>query len=396
MFEIADRLVDAVDCAATRAAGHAFDRAAARVTEFASAQTGRTADVPAADPVPAGAVRLAVATAISIDGSAPRTIGTSLAFDGEHVIGSIAGGCVEGAVVEVCIEVLADGVARTVEYGVSDETAFSVGLTCGGRIRIHVRLLDDAMLDRLRASLTGATTGISSVVSGGGTELSSAEAASRVALELDARIAIGESALSVVDCDGDLVETFFEVSAPRARLVIFGAMDFSAALAVAAVPLGYRVTVCDPRPLFATARRFPGAEVVVEWPTTWLARQQLDARAVICILSHDARFDAELVALALATRAGFVGAMGSRVTHERRLASLRERAVPEAAIARLRSPIGLDLGAITVEETAIAILSEVIAARTGASTRPLSTTSGAVHPAPIRIQAEPITTSSTA
>jgi xanthine dehydrogenase accessory factor len=201
----------------------------------------------------------------------------------------------------------------------------------------------------------------------------------RLAADLDARIATGESGLSVIDCDGDLVETFFEVSVPPAHLIIFGAMEFSSALAAAALPLGYHVTVCDPRPLFATARRFPAAEVVVEWPTVWFARQHLDERTVICILSHDARFDAELVALALASPAGYVGAMGSRATHDRRLASLRERGVTDEQIARLHSPIGLDIGASTVEETAIAILGEVIAARTGATARPLVTTAGAIH-----------------
>ena len=318
--------------------------------------------------------RIAIATAISIDGSAPRTIGTSMAFDGDQVIGSIAGGCVEGAVVDVCLDVLADGIPRTAEYGFSDEMAFDVGLTCGGRIRIHVRLMDDAILHSLRAAVSGEPTGITSVV-GGGREASD----SRMAAELDARIATGESGLSVIDCDGELVETFFEVSVPPAHLIIFGAMEFSTALAAAAVPLGYRVTVCDPRPLFATARRFPGVEVVVEWPTVWLAKQQLDERAVICILSHDARFDAELVALALASPAEFVGAMGSRVTHDRRVASLRERGVTETHIARLHSPIGLDIGASTVEETAIAILGDVIAARSSATARPLMATAGAIH-----------------
>ncbi len=368
MFEIADRLITAAESVAAKSA------AAKRAQDNTE---------------PEIAHRIAIATAISIDGSAPRTIGTSMAFDGDQVIGSIAGGCVEGAVVEVCLDVLADGIPRTVEYGFSDETAFDIGLTCGGRIRIHVRLMDDAILHSLRAAVSGEPTGITSVVrsepdaattsEGNASATSVTTLSDRLTAELDARIATGESGLSVIDCDGDLVETFFEVSVPPAHLLIFGAMDFSTALAAAAIPLGYRVTVCDPRPLFATARRFPGADVVVEWPTVWFTRQQLDERAVICILSHDARFDAELVALALASPAGFVGAMGSRATHDRRLASLRERGVTEAHIARLHSPIGLDIGASTVEETAIAILGDVIAARSSATARPLMATTGAIH-----------------
>ena len=277
--------------------------------------------------------RLAVATAVSIDGSAPRTVGTSMAFDGTSVIGSIAGGCVEGAVVEACELVLADGIPQTVEYGVSDESAFSVGLTCGGQLRIHVQLLTEDLIEALRERR-----------------------------------------------DLAVCAAFTERAPAGRHLIVFGAMEFSAALSAAAQVLGYRVTLCDPRSLFATSERFPGAEVVVSWPTAWFEKAEIDDRTVICVLSHDARFDAELIALALESPAAFVGAMGSRRTHDRRVASLRERGVDEKAIARLRSPIGLDLGASTVEETAVAILAEVIAARSQASARPLSVTTGAIHP----------------
>jgi xanthine dehydrogenase accessory factor len=276
--------------------------------------------------------RLAVATAISIEGSAPRAVGTSMAFDGETVIGSIAGGCVEGAVVETCELVLADGVPRTVEYGFSDDTAFAVGLTCGGQLRIHVQLLDEALVQSLRS----------------GAEV-------------------------------EVCSEFVEVKQTARRMVIFGAMEFSAALAAAASVLGYRVTVCDPRPLFATAARFPTAEVVVCWPTDYLETIEVDENTVICVLSHDERFDAEIIDQALASAAGYVGAMGSRTTHDRRIAALRERGVSDEALARLHSPIGLDLGASTPEETAISILSEIIAARNRASAQSLTRTQGAIH-----------------
>ncbi len=281
--------------------------------------------------------RLAVATAVSIEGSAPRTVGTSMAWDGDAVIGSIAGGCVEAAVVSACEEVLEDGVARTVEYGVDDETAFSVGLTCGGRLRIHVQLFDSELESSLRS----------------------------------------DSPVVILVCEGDDPEVFVEPPPSRPRMIIFGAMEFSAALAANARLLDYRVTVCDPRPLFATQQRFPGVEVVVSWPTTWLAAQQLKTKDIVCILSHDARYDAELVAMALETPAFYVGAMGSRTTHDRRVASLRERGVTD--LRRLHSPIGLDLGASTVEETAISILAEIISVRTGATTEPLATTTGSIH-----------------
>jgi xanthine dehydrogenase accessory factor len=316
---------------------------------------------------------VAIATAVSIEGSAPRTVGTSMAFDGTAVIGSIAGGCVEGAVVEVCESVLADGVPRTVEYGVSDETAFSVGLTCGGQLRIHVQLVTDDLAQQLRLASSGGAAGVASALDGGrGHER-------RIASELAARIALGAGGLDTIDCDGDLVEVFFEVAVAPPAMIVFGAMEFSAALAASARMLGYRVTVCDPRPLFATPARFPDVELIVAWPTSWFAQAAVDERTVICVLSHDARFDAELIALALDSPAAFVGAMGSRRTHDRRIASLRERGVTDEAIARLHSPIGLDLGASTVEETAVAILAEVITARTGASGAPLRTMAGAIH-----------------
>lgn len=275
--------------------------------------------------------RLAVATAIAIEGSAPRTVGTSMAWDGEAVIGSIAGGCVEGAVVEVAAEVLADGVSRTVEYGVSDETALNVGLTCGGQLRIHVQLLTEPIADRLRA--------------------------------------------------GRPIEVCGYVDEPpvERRMIVFGAMEFSAALAAAASVLGYRVTVCDPRSLFLTAERFPGVERIVQWPTEYLAATPVDPNTVICVLSHDARFDAELIAIALASPACYIGAMGSRNTHDRRVASLRERGVDDAAIARLHSPIGLDLGSSTPQETAVSILAEVLSARADSTALPLTVTTGAIH-----------------
>jgi xanthine dehydrogenase accessory factor len=302
--------------------------------------------------------QLAVATAVSIEGSAPRTVGTSMAYDGHAVIGSIAGGCVEAEVVAACESVLADGIPRTVEYGIEDETAFVAGLRCGGQLRIHIQLLDARLTDLLRR---------------------------------------GEAITTIVPCDDAEPQIFIETPPEPARMIIFGAMEFSTALASAATVLGYRVTVCDPRPLFATEARFPGVDVVVQWPTEWLAgeiahldtlddRSSITESTVICVLSHDSRFDAELIDIALRSPAAYVGAMGSRTTHDRRLSSLAERGVEPALIERLHSPIGLDLGASTPQETAISILAEVLASRTAASARPLSTTDGAIHQTAVRVR----------
>ena len=291
---------------------------------------------------------LAVATAVSIVGSAPRTVGTSMAFDGETVIGSIAGGCVEGAVVELCELVLADGRPRTVEYGISDDLAFSAGLTCGGTLRIHVQPVTESLAASLRDGVPIA-----------------------------------------FDCtDGD--EPFVDVPVVRPHLIIFGAMEFSAALAAAADLVGYRVTVCDPRSLFATQARFPSAELVVHWPVDFLADAAVDERTAVCVLSHDQRFDAELIALALSLDVEYVGAMGSRTTHDRRVESLRERGVTDEALARLHSPIGLDLGASSPAETAISILAEIMAARTGSTAAPLTTTHGSIHRLRVSQLPEPV------
>ena len=179
------------------------------------------------------------------------------------------------------------------------------------------------------------------------------------------------------------VAVFIESFAPAPRMVIFGAVDFTAALAKAGKLLGYRVTVCDARPVFATRQRFPMAdEVVNDWPDRHLAKiaDTLGPRDAVCVLTHDAKFDVPAIVGALATRVGYLGAMGSRKTHTRRVERLREAGVDDAGLARVMAPIGLDIGARTPEETAIAICAEVIALRTGRDTAPsLRDGAGPIH-----------------
>jgi xanthine dehydrogenase accessory factor len=163
-------------------------------------------------------------------------------------------------------------------------------------------------------------------------------------------------------------------------MLVFGAIDFAAAVARIGRYLGYRVTVCDARPVFATEKRFPDAdEVVCEWPHEYLARTKVDERTVITVLTHDPKFDVPLLEVALRTPAAYVGAMGSRRTHDDRIARLRENGMTDADLARLRSPIGLDLGARTPEETAVSIAAEIISLRWGGTGRPLGETSGEIH-----------------
>jgi len=179
---------------------------------------------------------------------------------------------------------------------------------------------------------------------------------------------------------GDELAVFVNSFAPPPRMLVFGAIDFAAAVARAGKFLGYHVTVCDARPVFATHARFPDAdEVVVQWPHRYLASTPVDERTVICVLTHDPKFDVPVLEVALRTPAGYIGAMGSRRTHEDRLARLREAGLGESELARLRSPIGLDLGARTPEETAVSVAAELIQLRWGGSGRPLTDTAGRIH-----------------
>lgn len=287
-------------------------------------------------------VPLVVATAIAVDGRMPRTLGTSMTWDGSAAIGSIAGGCIEGAVVEVAERVLDDSRPRVISFGVSDADALSVGLACGGNVTLHLALVRPG--DPVVAGLRDAAAGRAAEV-------------------------------PLVDADGEVV--YRDAIEPPPRMIVVGAMEYSAALSPAAQRLGFRVTVVDPRELFTTAERFPGAELVVAWPPEYLARTAIDPRTVICHLGHDDRYDADLLEVALASPAGYVGAMGSRTTTLKRRAALDARGVDHA---RLHAPIGLDLGATTPEETAVSILAEVLAVRAGRIPEPLRATDGAIRP----------------
>ena len=180
----------------------------------------------------------------------------------------------------------------------------------------------------------------------------------------------------------ETVTVFVESFAPPPRMLIFGAVDFTASLARVAKVLGYRVTVCDAREVFATPQRFPMAdEVVAEWPNRLLDEigHQLGSRDAVCVLTHDAKFDVPAIVSSLRTQVGYIGVMGSRKTHDKRLERLREAGVDDAGVARLQSPIGLDIGARTPEETAISICAEIIALRTGRTAQQLRDTSGSIH-----------------
>ncbi|MEV5324140.1 XdhC/CoxI family protein [Nonomuraea sp. N2-4H] len=343
--------------------------------------------------------KFGLATVVGTWSSAPRPPGAAMAVRGDEVVGSVSGGCVEGAVFELASEAEEPVLQR---YGVSDDDAFSVGLTCGGIIDILVEPVSRETFPELGEIAAAVEerrpVAVATVVSGPGEvgarrviwpdRASGSLGLERLdaAVDDDARgmLAQGLTGLRRYGGQGerrlDDLAVFVQSFAPTPRMLVFGAIDFAAAVARIGKFLGYHVTVCDARPVFATSKRFPDAdEVVVKWPHDYLSSVEVDERTVICVLTHDPKFDVPLLEVALRTDAGYVGAMGSRRTHEDRLARLRESGLTEDELARLRSPIGLDLGARTPEETAVSIAAELIQMRWGGSGRPLSTTGGRIH-----------------
>jgi xanthine dehydrogenase accessory factor len=350
----------------------------------------------------------ALATVVSTFRSAPRDPGAALAVeDGGEVIGSVSGGCVEGAVYELATEVTANGQSVLQRYGFSDDDAFAVGLTCGGIIDIFVEQVSKTTFPELgdihEAVGRGEPVAVATVISGPGRTGARRVIWGDAARPATGSLGSGERLDSAVDDDirgmlaqgltgirrygehgerlGDELAVFVNSFAPPPRMYVFGAIDFAAAVARIGKFLGYHVTVCDARPVFATRARFPDADqVVVDWPHRFLAGVEADARTVICVLTHDPKFDVPVLEVALRTPAGYVGAMGSRRTHEDRTERLREIGLSEAELARLRSPIGLDLGARTPEETAVSIAAELIQLRWGGTGSPLTDTEGRIHP----------------
>jgi xanthine dehydrogenase accessory factor len=349
--------------------------------------------------------RIAVASVVATSQSAPRPPGATLGVhpDG-RVQGSVSGGCVEGAVVEVATEVLASGRPQRVRYGISDDEAFAVGLTCGGTIEVFVRAVDREVLDlddlaqRVDHDEPVATATVvehpDDPDAVGRTLVLTDERATGSSGSVQLDRAVVESARGMLahgatglrhfgprgERRRDDVTVFVESFAPRPRMLVFGAIDFASAVASIGRFLGYHVTVCDARERFATTARFPDADqVVVDWPHRYLAATEVDTRTVICVLTHDPKFDVPVLQVALETPAAYIGVMGSRRTHEDRLGRLREAGVDDEALARLRSPIGLDLGARTPQETAVSIAAEIVLLRQGGSGAPLRDTEGAIH-----------------
>ncbi|MGO4858070.1 XdhC family protein [Arthrobacter sp. 2MCAF14] len=344
--------------------------------------------------------RCAVATIVASGGSVPRPLGTSMLVS-EHgdVLGSLSGGCVEGAVVEAALQAMHDGGSRLESFGYSAEDAFAVGLTCGGELEVHIQPtradgLDLALLNasggsslalirRLDAAggavvvpdpacFSAAGSRELSVLLGGDDAVIRAAAAQLEPLLHGGRAGLVRLA-PAEGCGGSAPEAepitlFVESRLPAARMLIFGANDFGAALLPAGKLLGYEVTLCDARPAFSSQGRFLAADhLVTDWPHRYLAAEsaarRVDARTVVCVLTHDPKFDIPLLETALALDLAYVGAMGSRRSHRQRIDGLLDRGIPAEALERLHSPIGLDLGAVTPAEVAVSITAEILASR---------------------------------
>jgi xanthine dehydrogenase accessory factor len=353
-------------------------------------------------------------TVIATFSSAPRAPGAAmLVGPAGEAVGSVSGGCVEGAVYELAQQVLNDGQPVLQRYGVSDDDAFAVGLTCGGTIDIFVDVVDESTFPELAAVAadieTGRPVAVATVVAHDDAtrvgrrlvirpenspqsvvgSLGSNRADEAVTADARGLLAAGRNETLHYGPDGQRrgegMAVFVSSYAPKPRMIVFGAIDFAAAVARLGSFLGYHVTVCDARPVFATASRFPEAdEVVVQWPHKYLAGEDaagnIDGRTVLCVLTHDPKFDVPLLEVALRLPdVAYIGAMGSRRTHADRLRLLREAGLTEGQLSRLSSPIGLDLGARTPEETAVSIAAEIIALQWGGGGDRLAGASGPIH-----------------
>lgn len=336
-----------------------------------------------------------VATVVSVQGSAPRPEGSRLLVSSDGgVEGSVSGGCVENDVTLHTQQVIEDGSPRLVSYGITDDDAFAVGLTCGGTIEVFIdradRILDTADAERrlrleeeLGATATvveGPEIGMRAVIrSGSGIVAGELPGGIADGVLADAERLMDRERSRTVDYGSTRV--FIETIPPPPLLVIFGASDLAQSLSRLAREAGFRVTVADARAAWATDERFPDVDsLVVGWPDAVLGDLALDRRTYVVLLSHDARFEDPVFAAVRDADVRYLGAMGSRRTHRARLDRLRSQGWTEAQLDRIHGPIGIDIGAETAVETAVSIMAEMIQVRYGTGDGlPLRGREGRIH-----------------
>ena len=348
--------------------------------------------------------RVAAGTLVAVDGSSPLDVGASVYID-EHgtIEGSVTGGCVESAVAQEALAMLEQRTPpKLVTYGISDELAGTVGLMCGGIVHIFIHVISDdareATLAGLAAVREERPAAIATLLDGEragaklyvdaegsiGTLGGPALLDSNAAQEARGLTLQGRSTVRAFGPDGASLGSGLRVHvaafAEPPRMVIFGAIDFASALAPLAKGLGYRVTIADPRRAFLDSPRFSSvAQTIAAWPQDVLADMTLGPRDAVLVFTHDPKLDVPAVQAALGTGAGYVGALGSRRTTDDRNERLRAAGVGDAQLARIYAPCGLDIGASTVEETAVAILGEIVATRAGRAGTPLREGSGSIR-----------------
>lgn|SRR5690606_27980519 len=293
----------------------------------------------------------ALATVIETWGSAPRPVGSQLVVSREgEMMGSVSGGCVEGAVVEEAMAALADGRPRVLTFGVSDDEAFAVGLACGGTIRVLVEPVGAALPEPMLADLAAARAGRRAV-------------AYVVSLaDWSRRLAAPDAALAPrfrADKSGVEGEEFIAIHNPPLRMILVGAVHIAQPLVAMARACGYDPVIVDPREAFGSAARFPGEDIRHDWPDEAMAAIGLDARTAVVTLTHDPKLDDPAIRATLASGAFYLGCLGSTRTHAKRVARLTEAGFTEADIARIHAPVGLDIGAQSPAEIAVAILGEI-------------------------------------
>lgn len=328
----------------------------------------------------------ALATVVKTGGATPRPLGAKMIVNARgEFAGSVSGGCVEGAVIEEAQRVIQTGKPKLLRYGIADETAWEVGLSCGGMIEVFLDVgswkLENgnpSWLDAIKRALEadescavativrGANLGAKMIVYPDGRAFGDlGAAASNAAVARDAQRAM-QTEQSANRVYGD-AEIFIDVFAPKPKLVIIGGVHTAIPLTQFAQTLGFRVTIVDGRARFANRERFPSAdEIIVAWPDEALTQIKIDASTYVAILTHDPKFDIPaLAALSKLASPRYIGAMGSRATRAQHFAQLRAQGVAEEFLARVHGPIGLDLGARTPEEIALAIIAEMVAVKHG-------------------------------
>jgi xanthine dehydrogenase accessory factor len=333
--------------------------------------------------------RIALATVIAVQRSAPRPPGAKMAVnDRGEIAGSVSGGCVEGAVAEIADGVLRGNPPQLLHFGIADSDAWDVGLPCGGEIDVWVEAYEPGRFEEVaraggRAAevtvLEGAAPGAKLLV-----EADGARSGSLGSPELDDEAARMADELLWAETSERRDSLFIDVVGPSPRLLVFGAVDIAASLCSLARAAGWRSYVIDPRARFATPERFPDAEdVIAAWPEEAVAQLGgVDPATSIVVLTHDPKLDDAALLLALGSPARFVGAMGSRRAQAKRRERLLELGISEDEMERISAPVGLDLGAISREETSLSILAEIVAARHGRDGGRLANAKGRIHEVP--------------